>query len=75
MCAHSSGRMAVSLHRLVDVVRSPYGRIDSDCWDVLLKFFDPGNTHRAYLVLRFALDVSDKTPVRLGRLVDYISTI
>jgi cyanobactin maturation PatA/PatG family protease len=57
----------------IDVGKSPYGRIDSDCWDVELKFLDPENTNRAYSVFRFTLDVSDKLPVTLGRLVDYIS--
>jgi hypothetical protein len=57
----------------IDVGRSPYGRIDSDCWDVLLKFFDPENTRRAYTVLRFTLDVSDKLPVTMGPLVVYTS--
>jgi hypothetical protein len=58
----------------IDVVRSPYCRVDSDCWDVLLKFFDPESTRRAYEVTRFALDVSDKLPVTLGPFVVYSST-
>jgi cyanobactin maturation PatA/PatG family protease len=57
----------------VDVVKSPYGRVDSDCWDVQLKFLDPNNTNRAYSVFRFTLDVSDKLPVTMGPIVDYIS--
>jgi len=58
----------------IDVVKSPYCRVDSDCWDVLMKFLDPENTTRAYSVYRFALDVSDKMPVSLGPLVEYSST-
>ena len=58
----------------IDVVKSLYGRIDSDCWDVLLKFLDPEKTTRAYSVFRFALDVSGKLPVSLGKFVEYIST-
>ena len=30
---------------LVD--KSPFCRMDSDCWDVKLKFFDPDNNQRA----------------------------
>ena len=59
----------------IDVVKSPYGRIDSDCWDVLLKFFDPEKQNRGYTVVRFTLDVSDKLPVTMGSLVTYASTI
>jgi hypothetical protein len=58
----------------IDVLKSPYCRVDSDCWDVQLKFFDPENTNRGYTVLRFTLDVSDKMPVTLGKLVDWVST-
>jgi hypothetical protein len=58
----------------IDVVKSPYGRIDSDCWDVQLKFMDPENTNRAYTVFRFTIDVSDKLPVTMGKVVAYTST-
>ena len=58
----------------IDVVKSPYCRVDSDCWDIQLKFIDPENTNRAYTVLRYSIDVSDKLPVTLGKVVDYIST-
>ena len=58
----------------IDVVKSPYCRVDSDCWDIQLKFIDPEKTHRAYTVLRYSIDVSDKLPVTLGKVVDYIST-
>ena len=57
----------------IDVVESPFCRVDSDCWDVQLKFLDPENTSRAYTVLRFSVDVSDRLPVTLGKLVSYIS--
>jgi len=50
----------------IDVERSPYCRLDSDCWDVKLKFFDPENTRRARRVFRFTIDVSDVVPVTLG---------
>jgi cyanobactin maturation PatA/PatG family protease len=50
----------------IDVVRSPFCRKDSDCWDVKLKFFDPENDRRANRVLRYTIDVSDIMPVTLG---------
>lgn len=48
------------------VEKSPYGRLDSDCWDVKLRFFDPDNVLRAMKVLRFTVDVSDVLPVPMG---------
>ena len=50
----------------ITVEKSPFCRIDSDCWDVKLKFFDPENSRRAKKVFRFTIDVSDLIPVTLG---------
>jgi cyanobactin maturation PatA/PatG family protease len=50
----------------IAVERSPICRLDSDCWDVKLKFFDPENDRRAKRVFRFTIDVSDTIPVTLG---------
>ncbi len=50
----------------IDVEKSPFCRINSDCWDVKLKFFDPENGRRAKKVFRFTIDVSDTIPVTLG---------
>jgi cyanobactin maturation PatA/PatG family protease len=50
----------------IEVEKSPFCRIDSDCWDVKLKFFDPENKRRARKVFRFTIDVSDTIPVTLG---------
>ncbi len=51
----------------IDVERSPVCRLDSDCWDVVLYFFNPANVlgeaRRAY---RFTVDVSDVVPVFIG---------
>ena len=58
----------------IDVAKSAYCRIDSDCWDVMLKFLDPENTNRAYAVWRFSVDVSDKMPVTLDDFVEYTSS-
>jgi len=50
----------------IDVEKSPFCRLDSDCWDVKLIFFDPENSRRAKRVFRFTIDVSDIIPVTLG---------
>jgi hypothetical protein len=50
----------------IGVEKSPFCRIDSDCWDVKLRFFDPENSRRAKRVFRFTIDVSDILPVTLG---------
>jgi cyanobactin maturation PatA/PatG family protease len=50
----------------IGVEKSPFCRLDSDCWDVKLRFFDPENTRRARKVYRFTIDVSDLVPVTLG---------
>lgn len=49
-----------------DTVRSPVCRLDSDCWDVRLRFFDPDNGRRSWRLFRFAIDVSEVMPVTLG---------
>ncbi|WP_013335047.1 S8 family peptidase [Gloeothece verrucosa] len=51
----------------ITVEKSPFCRVDSDCWDVKLKFFDPENNRRAKKVFRFTIDVSDIIPVTLGK--------
>ncbi|MGN9846097.1 PatA/PatG family cyanobactin maturation protease [Nonomuraea sp. H19] len=51
----------------IDVEKSPYGRPDSDCWDVKLRFFDPENGKRAKRVYRFTIDVKDVLPVTIGQ--------
>jgi PatG C-terminal len=50
----------------INVDRSPFCRMDSDCWDVQLTFFDPENNRRARRVYRFTIDVSDAMPVTVG---------
>ena len=46
--------------------KSPYCRINSDCWDVVLIFFDPDNSRRSRKVFRFTLDVAANFPVTIG---------
>jgi cyanobactin maturation PatA/PatG family protease len=50
----------------IEIEKSPYCRLNSDCWDVKLKFFDPENSHRSHKVFRFTIDVAERLPVTLG---------
>ncbi|KAA9152093.1 S8 family serine peptidase [Amycolatopsis acidicola] len=50
----------------VTVSKSPYDRIDSDSWDVVVSFFDPENDRRARVSYLFTIDVSDDLPVSLA---------
>jgi cyanobactin maturation PatA/PatG family protease len=58
----------------ISVQKSPFGRIDSDCWDVKLRFFDPENSRRAKKVYRFTIDVSDILPVTIGDTRTWVET-
>jgi cyanobactin maturation PatA/PatG family protease len=58
--------------RDVTVERSPFHRPGSDCYDVLLTFFDPSARYeRAPLRARFTIDVSDTVPVPIGEPVSW----
>ena len=57
----------------INVENSPFCRLDSDCWDVKLKFFDPENSRRAKKIYRFTIDVSDLIPVTLGEVRSWSS--
>ncbi len=50
----------------IEVTKSPFCRMDSDCWDIKLKFFDPENDQRAKRIYRYTVDVSDLIPVTMG---------
>ncbi len=52
----------------IEILKSPACRLDSDCWDVKLKFFNPISLTLPVQVARFTVDVSDKMPVTLGSL-------
>jgi len=67
--ALSEGRELKSL----EVVKSPVCRLNSDCWDVKLKFFDPDHGQRANRVCRFTIDVSDALPVTLGEVRTWLT--
>jgi cyanobactin maturation PatA/PatG family protease len=57
----------------ITVEKSPFCRLDSDCWDVKLKFFDPENSRRAKKIFRFTIDVSDLIPVTRGEVKSWSS--
>ena len=52
----------------IEVVKSPICRLDSDCYDVKLRFFDPDNLQRSRIAKRFTIDVSDVIPVTIGQM-------
>ncbi|MGB7427759.1 MAG: PatA/PatG family cyanobactin maturation protease [Microcoleaceae cyanobacterium] len=58
----------------IEVEKSPYCRINSDCWDIKLKFFDPVNGRRARKVFRFTVDVAENLPVTLGKVKSWSVT-
>ncbi|NER00127.1 MAG: peptidase S8, partial [Cyanothece sp. SIO2G6] len=50
----------------IAIERSPFCRVDSDCWDVKMVFFNPINDRAAKKIFRFTIDVSDIIPVTMG---------
>jgi len=58
----------------IDVSKSPYCRVGSDCYDVLVKWFDPESERRAKSVFQFTIDVSDELPVTLAPAHQYLMT-
>ncbi len=50
----------------IEVEKSPYCRLNSDCWDILMTFFDPEDGKRSRRVFRFTIDVADNMPVTVG---------
>ena len=50
----------------IEVEKSPICRMDSDCWDVKLIFFDTTNFLAPRTVFRLTVDVSDVVPVSVG---------
>lgn len=56
----------------IDVERSPICRLDGDCWDVVVYFFNPANVlGEARRAFRFTVDVSDVVPVLIGDLREW----
>jgi hypothetical protein len=52
----------------IAVEKSPYCRLNSDCWDVVLTFHDPEDGRRSRQVFRFTVDVADSLPVSVGQI-------
>jgi hypothetical protein len=62
---------AIASQRQLDsiaVEKSPYCRLNSDCWDVVLTFHDPEDGRRSRQVFRFTVDVADSLPVSVGQI-------
>jgi PatG C-terminal/Subtilase family/PatG Domain len=51
----------------IEIEKSPFCRLNGNCWDVMLKFFDSENGRRAKKVYRFTIDVANIMPVTLGQ--------
>ncbi len=56
----------------IEILKSPICRLNSDCWDIKLKFFDP-DSGRAKRVYRMSVDVSDLLPVTIGEVRTWIT--
>ena len=50
----------------ITVSKSPYERVDSDCWDVQVRFFSPVNDRAARAVYQMTMDVSELVPVQIA---------
>jgi cyanobactin maturation PatA/PatG family protease len=58
----------------ISVTKSPYCRLDSDCWDVQISFFNPNNDRQARVVWQYTIDVSDEMPVSLAPAHQFLMT-
>ena len=58
----------------INVSKSPYCRLDSDCWDVQISFFNPNNDRQARVVWQYTIDVSDEMPVSLAPAHQFLMT-
>lgn len=52
----------------IEVEKSPFCRLNSDCWDIKLEFSDPERGSRGRKVFLFTLDVVQPMPVTLGKI-------
>lgn len=50
----------------IEASKSAFCRIESDCWDIKLRFFDPENDQRGKKIFYFTVDVADWIPVSIG---------
>lgn len=56
----------------IEVVRSPFCRPDSICFDIKFVFYDPINTNNSRRVYRYTIDVSDVSPVTVDRVKSWL---
>ena len=59
---------------IISVSKSPYCRMDSDCQDVQIRFFNRQNVLQARNVYQFTIDVSDEMPVSLAPRRQFLMT-
>jgi hypothetical protein len=59
---------SANLYALDDITVQPsqYSRIDSECYDVIITFFDPTNDRQARVAYLYTIDVSEVLPVPLA---------
>ncbi len=50
----------------ISVQPSQYSRLDSECYDVIITFFDPTNDRQARVAYLYTIDVSEVLPVPLA---------
>lgn len=57
----------------IEVVKSPYCRPGSECWDVRIKWFNPNNTLSAKSVFQFTIDVNCAVPASLAPVHEFLT--
>ena len=50
----------------ISVQPSQYSRLDSECYDVIITFFDPTNDRQARVAYLYTIDVSEVLPLPLA---------
>ncbi|BAY89764.1 MULTISPECIES: PatA/PatG family cyanobactin maturation protease [unclassified Tolypothrix] len=62
---------AIAQGRQLDIItveKSPFCRLNSDCWDIRLEFSDPESSRRGRKVFCFTIDVALIMPVTIGEI-------
>ncbi|BAY99393.1 putative peptidase PatA homolog [Tolypothrix tenuis PCC 7101] len=62
---------AIAQDRQLDIItveKSPFCRLNSDCWDIRLEFYDPDSSRRGRKVFCFTIDVALIMPVTIGEI-------
>ena len=58
----------------ISVEKSKFCRMDSDCWDIKLIFFQTKSLVKPRKIYRFTIDVSDSLPVTVGKVKKWYSS-